>query len=158
VRRVDADRVWINVGFKSEGSVALAEWFDGRHGHPAPPRPGDEVEALLESLEGDDGSVSLSLRKAQRRRAFEGFVDAHAGNVPVVGFVTRRVKGGLLVDLGTDAFLPASEVDVRSPTDLSAYVGQSVECLVLDVDRARQRVTLSRRALLERRRERMRAE
>lgn len=158
VRRVVGDRVWIDIGFKSDGAVTLAEWYDGQHRPAVPPQPGDAVEVLLEGLEGHDGAIPLSIRKARRRRAFEAFAGTHHPGDPVAGTVTRRVKGGLLVDLGTDAFLPASEVDLCRPSDLGAFLGLSIECLVVGIDRERQRVALSRRAFLQQRRERLRAD
>ena len=134
VLRVTGDEVWLDVGYKSEGAVELREWFDEDAGQVVPPRPGDPVEVLLEAVEGEDGAVVLSYRKARRQREWDAFRAKHREGDVVSGPVTRKIKGGLLVNVGVGAFLPASQVDVRRPHDLGDYLGKSVECAILAID------------------------
>jgi len=143
--------VRLDVGFKSDGEVPLREWYDDAAGAVVPPRPGDVVELMLLSVDGADGAVVLSYRRAQRKAAWERFVAAHKDGDVVTARVYRRVPGGLAVGAdGVTAFLPASQVEMRRPPDLGVYVGRDVECVILKIDVARHNVVLSRRALLER--------
>jgi small subunit ribosomal protein S1 len=145
VVEVVGDQVVVDVGYKSEGLVRLSEWEDDE----APPRPGDEVEVLLEGMDDDTGEVVLSRHKARRIRAWDRFTAVHREGDVVAGKVTRKVKGGLLVDVGYTAFLPASQVDVRRPPDIADYLGREVRCLVLSIDEGRRNIVLSRRSLIE---------
>jgi small subunit ribosomal protein S1 len=155
VRKVTADHVWVDVGYKSEGAVALREWFDEGAGHVLTPRPGDEVEVLLEAVEDESGAVVLSYYKARRQKQWQQVVEKHKEGDVVSGVVARKIKGGLLVNIGVHAFLPASQVDVRRPQDIAAYVGQAVECKIAAIDAVRRNIVLSRRRLLEDRRDEM---
>src|SRR4051794_36584263 len=108
VIEVVGDQVIVDVGYKSEGLVSLNEWED-----EPPPQPGDAVEVLLEGMEDETGEIVLSRKKAHRMRAWEMVISKyHEGDV-VKGKVTRKIKGGLLVDIGVNVFLPASQVDIR---------------------------------------------
>ena len=127
VRRVTGDEVWVDVGFKSEGAVGLREWYDEGLGQVVPPRPGDEVQVLLEAVEDETGAVVLSYRKAQRQKAWEQLVARHQEGDAVSGTVTRNIKGGLLVNIGVSAFLPASQVDIRRQPDIADYIGKAIE-------------------------------
>ncbi len=139
----------IDVGHKSEGVVPLSEWGENE----AKPKPGDTVEVLLEGLEGDGGEVILSKRKAARVRAWERILrECKVGDL-VVGKVTRKIKGGLLVDIGVNVFLPASQVDVRRPGDVAEFIGQNIECKILKIDVDRRNIVVSRRKLIEEKRE-----
>ncbi|MHC5537815.1 30S ribosomal protein S1 [Singulisphaera rosea] len=145
VVEVIGDQVVVDVGYKSEGLVRLAEWGD----EEAAPSPGDEVEVLLEGMDDETGEVVLSRYKARRIRAWDRFTSQyHEGDV-VTGKVTRKIKGGLLVDVGYSAFLPASQVDIRRPPDIADYLGREVRCLVLSIDENRLNIVLSRRSLIE---------
>jgi small subunit ribosomal protein S1 len=157
VRRLSGDAVWVDVGYKSEGAIGLCEWYEEEVGRVLAPRPGDEVEVVLDRLEDDSGTVALSFRKAKRRRAWDEFFSRHGEGDVVEGKVTRQTRGGLLVDIGVSAFMPASQVDVRPPGDLGRHVGTAVECKIIRIDRERQSVVVSRRKLLEERRDQMRA-
>src|SRR6516164_6313122 len=115
VRKVTADEVWVDVGYKSEGAIDLREWFDEATGQLVPPQPGDEVEVLLEAVEDETGAIILSYRKAKRQKEWETVISKHKEGDVVSGLVTRKIKGGLLLNIGVNVFLPASQVDVRRP-------------------------------------------
>jgi small subunit ribosomal protein S1 len=151
VTGIVGDAVVVDVGYKSEGAIPIREWLGEGAPHPC---IGDRVEVLLERIEDEAGTVVLSYRKVKGLRDWEAFLAQHREGDVVSGTVKRRCKGGLLVDAGVLAFLPAGQVDTRRPHDLDAYVGQSVECQVVEIDRQRRNVVVSRRRLLEERRER----
>jgi small subunit ribosomal protein S1 len=152
VRRVTGDEVWIDVGYKSEGAVDLREWYDEDLGRLEAPQPGDQVEVLLEAVEDETGAVVLSYRKAKRQKQWRQVVEKYQKGDAVSGQVTRKIKGGLLVNIGVNVFLPASQVDLRRPADIGEYVGRTVECKILEIDEARHNILVSRRQLLEDRR------
>jgi len=141
---VVGDQVVVDVGYKSEGLVPLGEWEDEPH-----PQPGEAVEVLLEGMEDDTGEIVLSRKKAHRMRAWEMVISKyHEGDV-VKGRVTRKIKGGLLVDIGVNVFLPASQVDIRRPSDIADYIDQDIECMILKIDESRRNIVVSRRKLIE---------
>jgi small subunit ribosomal protein S1 len=139
--------VVVEVGLKSEGTVDIGEFDD-----PQSIQVGQEVEVLLEEVESDSGLVVLSKRKADRIRGWERVLQKNKEGDIVQGMVTRKIKGGLLVDIGVPAFLPASQVDIRRPADIGEYVGQIVEAKVLKIDQERRNIVVSRRKLIEERR------
>ncbi len=145
VVEIVGDQVVVDVGYKSEGLVSLSEWEDGE----PPPSPGDEIEVLLEGMDDDTGEVVLSRRKAHRMRAWERVTSKHREGDVVTGKVTRKIKGGLLVDIGINAFLPASQVDIRRPPDIADYLDREVRCIILSIDEERRNIVLSRRSLIE---------
>jgi small subunit ribosomal protein S1 len=149
VRKVSGDEVWIDVGYKSEGAIELREWYDEGTGTVVPPKPGDEVEVLLEAVEDDTGAIILSYRKAKRQKEWEQFLGQHKEGDIVSGPVTRKIKGGLLVNIGVNVFLPASQVDTRRPTDIGEYIGKTLECKILIIDEERHNIVVSRRKLIE---------
>jgi len=149
VRKVTSDAVWVDVGYKSEGAIELREWFDEGTGQLAPPKPGDEVEVLLEAVEDETGGVVLSYRKAKRQKEWETVIAKHKEGDVVAGAVTRKIKGGLLVNIGVNVFLPASQVDIRRPPDIADYIGKTIECKILKIDEARRNIVVSRRKLIE---------
>jgi small subunit ribosomal protein S1 len=141
------DHAVVEVGLKSEGMVQLTEFDD-----PSLVKVGDEVEVLLEEVESEGDLVVLSKRKADRIRGWE-FILAHkAEGDEVTGRVTRKIKGGLLVDIGVPAFLPASQVDIRRPGDIAEFIGQEITAKILKIDEARRNIVVSRRKLIEERR------
>ena len=141
---VVGDQVVVDVGYKSEGLVPLGEWED-----EPPPQPGEAVEVLLEGMEDETGEIVLSRKKAHRMRAWEMVISKyHEGDV-VKGRVTRKIKGGLLVDIGVNVFLPASQVDIRRPSDIADYIDQDIECMILKIDESRRNIVVSRRKLIE---------
>ena len=144
VVEVVGDQVVVDVGYKSEGLVSLNEWED-----EPPPKAGDNVEVLLEGMEDETGEIVLSRKKAHRMRAWEMVSSRyHEGDV-VKGKVTRKIKGGLLVDIGVNVFLPASQVDIRRPSDIADYIDQEIECMILKIDESRRNIVVSRRKLIE---------
>ena len=154
--RIDDDIVLVDVGFKSEGSIPRNEWEEDEE----EPAIGQTFQVLIEDLEdefgrADDphGMVSLSKRKAEKIIAWQEMMKTvHEGQV-VTGTVTRKIKGGLLVDIGVNVFLPASQVDIRRPSDIGDYIGRVVQCEVLKIDEARRNIVVSRRSLIEKQRE-----
>jgi small subunit ribosomal protein S1 len=144
VVEVVGDQVVVDVGYKSEGLVSLNEWED-----EPPPKAGESVEVLLEGMEDETGEIVLSRKKAHRMRAWEMVISRyHEGDV-VKGKVTRKIKGGLLVDIGVNVFLPASQVDIRRPSDIADYIDQEIECMILKIDESRRNIVVSRRKLIE---------
>ncbi len=156
ILRIDDDHVLVDVGFKSEGSIPLHEWDEDEE----QPQVGDIVKVLIEDVEDENGMtddphglVSLSKRKAAKILVWQEMMKTvHEGQV-VTGTVTRKIKGGLLVDIGVNVFLPASQVDIRRPADIGDYIGRAVQCEVLKIDEARRNIVVSRRSLIEKQRE-----
>jgi len=146
VRVVGSDAI-IDVGFKSEGSVPLEE-FEG-----AKVEVGQQVDVLLEAVEDETGLVILSKRKADRIKGWERVLTQYKEGDVVKGRVSRKIKGGLLVDIGVPVFLPASQVDIRRPADVSHYIGQEISCKILKIDADRRNIVVSRRRLIEEERE-----
>jgi small subunit ribosomal protein S1 len=144
VVRVEGDEVLIDIGYKSEGIVPLDEW---EHGAPLP-QPGDKVAVLLEEIEDEFGLILLSKRKADRIRQWEAIVSTKKEGDVIKGMVQRKIKGGLLVNIGVNVFLPASQVDIRRPPDIGDYIGREIECLILKIDESRRNIVVSRRRLI----------
>jgi small subunit ribosomal protein S1 len=153
VLRVDDEFVLVDVGYKSEGQIARNEWDENEE----PPQIGDtlkvlieEVEGVQEQLEEPRGMIALSKRKARKIEDWMKVMETVHENDVVTGVVTRKIKGGLLVDVsGVNVFLPASQVDIRRPADIGDYVGRTIQCIVLKIDEARRNIVVSRRALIE---------
>jgi small subunit ribosomal protein S1 len=157
VRKVAGEQVWVDVGYKSEGAIELREWFDEGLGQIVPPKPGDEVEVLVEAMEDDSGTILLSYYKARRRKAWEQFIAQHREGDIVAGPVVRKIKGGLLVGIGVNAFLPASQVDTRRTPDLGALLGKTLEYKIVIIDEERHNIVVSRRRLIEDQRQELKA-
>jgi small subunit ribosomal protein S1 len=155
VINVVGDDVWIDVGYKSEGVIPLSEWYDEGLDKVVPPKSGDEVQVLLDAVEDELGAIVLSYRKAKRQKEWELVIEKHKEGDVVSGAVTRKIKGGLLVNIGVNVFLPASQVDIRRPPDIADYIGKTIECKILKIDEARRNIVVSRRKLLEDQREEM---
>ncbi|MFP6765684.1 MAG: 30S ribosomal protein S1, partial [Planctomycetaceae bacterium] len=151
VIRIEGDDVLIDVGYKSEGVVPLEEWNDV----PAPPEAGAEVEVLLEEFEDQYGLLLLSKRKADRIREWNKIISTHGEGDVVTGKVMRKIKGGLLVNIGVNVFLPASQVDIRRPHDIGVFIEQDIECVILKIDEARRNIVVSRRKLIEDKRQKL---
>ena len=141
------DDFLVDVGLKSEGILDKHEFDD-----PKDVEIGDTVEVLLEDVDGDDGTVQVSKRKADRIRGWEKLITEKGEGDVVDGKVMRKIKGGLLVDIGVPVFLPASQVDVRRPQDIGIYIGQTIESQILKIDTERRNIVISRRKLIEDRR------
>jgi small subunit ribosomal protein S1 len=153
ILRVDEEFVLVDVGYKSEGLIPRNEWDE----HEPPPEPGMKIRVLIEDVEdalglGEEtrGMINLSKRKARKIEDWENVMKSVHENDVVTGNVTRKIKGGLLVDIsGVNVFLPASQVDIRRPADIGDYVGREIKCIVLKIDEARRNIVVSRRALIE---------
>ncbi len=152
ILRVDSEYVLVDVGYKSEGQISLSEWEE----EDDEPAEGQTVDVLIEEVEGTSGPnsgfqgmITLSKRKAKRIREWEKVMSTVAEGDVVTGIVGRKIKGGLLVDIGVNVFLPASQVDIRRPADIGDYIGKPIECKVLKIDEARRNIVVSRRSLIE---------
>jgi small subunit ribosomal protein S1 len=155
VVNVTDGEVIVDVGYKSEGIIDLQEWYDEGLDKVVPPKPGDQIDVLLDAVEDEMGSIVLSYRKARRQKEWEDVIAKHKEGDEVKGTVTRKIKGGLLVNIGVNVFLPASQVDIRRPPDIADYIGKEIECKILKIDEARRNIVVSRRKLLEDQREQM---
>ena len=151
VLRVEGDLVLVDVGYKCEGTIPLNEWGEDEE----PPQAGQTVKVLIQEIEDatagqmESSLISLSKRQAARIEAWLKVMETvHVGDV-VTGPVTRKIKGGLLVDIGVHAFLPASQLDVRRTPEIGDFIGRTIQCMVLQIDEARHNIIVSRRALIE---------
>src|SRR5438045_4362551 len=150
VVRVDKDEVLVDIGYKSEGVIPVAELSIRRSVNPADEVSlGDEIDALVMTKEDADGRLILSKKRARFEIAWKAIESAHEKGEPVNGRVIEVVKGGLILDLGVRGFLPASLVDIRRVQDLDEFLGQELRCKVIELNRSRNNVVLSRRAVLE---------
>jgi small subunit ribosomal protein S1 len=149
VVNIVGDDVVIDVGYKSEGIIPRGEWYDEGLDRIIEPHVGDEIQVLLDSVEDEGGAIVLSYRKAKRQKEWEDVIAKHKEGDVVSGLVTRKIKGGLLVNIGVNVFLPASQVDIRRPPDIGDYINRSIECKILKIDEARRNIVVSRRKLLE---------
>ncbi len=151
VLRIDDDFVLVDVGYKSEGIIPRNEWEEGDQ----VPEIGEKIRVLVEDTEDvqgrhdDRGMIVLSKRKAEKIEKWLKVMETVHENDVVSGQVTRKIKGGLLVDIGVNVFLPASQVDIRRPHDIGEYIGKEIKCLVLKIDEARRNIVVSRRSLIE---------
>jgi small subunit ribosomal protein S1 len=149
VLRVTDKVVILDVGFKSEGSVARDEFKD-----PESLKEGDEVEVYLENLEDEDGIVVLSKKKADFLRVWEKIREAYENETPVPGVLTRKIKGGVTVDLmGVDAFLPGSQIALRRVPNIEDLLGETYDFKIIKLNKRRRNIVVSRRVLLEAERE-----
>jgi len=149
ILRVTDKVVILDVGFKSEGSVARDEFKD-----PDSLQVGDEVEVYLENLEDEDGIVVLSKKKADFLRVWEKIREAYESGDPVPGVLTRKIKGGVTVDLmGVDAFLPGSQIALRRVPNIEDLLGQTYDFKIIKLNKRRRNIVVSRRVLLEAERE-----
>jgi small subunit ribosomal protein S1 len=150
VVKVDADEVLLDIGFKSEGVIPSRELSIK---HDIDPNEvvavGDVIEALVLQKEDKEGRLILSKKRAQYERAWGKIEEIYANDSTVTGTVIEVVKGGLILDIGLRGFLPASLVEMRRVRDLHPYVGKELECKVIELDKNRNNVVLSRRKFLE---------
>jgi small subunit ribosomal protein S1 len=157
VVRVDKDEVLVDIGYKSEGVIPVAELSIRRSVNPADEvGVGEEVDALVLTKEDAEGRLILSKKRARFELAWKQIEDAAETGRAVTGKVIEVVKGGLILDLGVRGFLPASLVDIRRVQDLDEFLGQELQCKVIELNRTRNNVVLSRRAVLEDERKEMR--
>ncbi len=143
VSRIGND-VIVEVGLKSEGIVDASE-FDSSDEI----EQGKEIEVLLEDTDSESGLILLNKRKADLMRGWQTILDTKKEGDVVKGKVIRRIKGGLLVDIGVPVFLPASQVDIRKPGDISRFISKEVDCKILKIDVEGRNIVISRRKLIE---------
>ncbi|HEY8866109.1 MAG TPA: 30S ribosomal protein S1, partial [Solirubrobacteraceae bacterium] len=157
VVRIDADEVLVDIGYKSEGVIPSNELSIRKSVDPSDEvQLGEEVDALVLTKEDQDGRLILSKKRARFEKAWKRIEAAAESGEPVIGLVIEVVKGGLIIDLGVRGFLPASLVDIRRVPHLDEYMGQKIECKVIELNRSRNNVVLSRRAVLEEERKEVR--
>src|SRR6187455_1082782 len=147
---IHGDDVVVEIGLKSEGVLSLSKEWDPDQ--TADVEVGDDIEVLLEQVESENGLVVISKRKADRMIGWKNIIERKKEGDPVSGKVTRKIKGGLLVDIGVPVFLPASQVDIRRPADIGEYIGRTIDAEILKIDLERRNIVISRRKLLEKQR------
>jgi len=144
--------VLVDIGYKSEGVIPVSEFDDIDH-----VEVGDEVEVLLERLENEDGMVVLSKEKAAHKQNWDKIVKVFQGDGLIKGKVKAVVKGGLTVNIGVEAFLPGSQIDIVPPKDLQQFVGNTYDFKIVKINDERKNVVLSRREIIEQERAEKRA-
>jgi small subunit ribosomal protein S1 len=157
VVRIDKDEVLVDIGYKAEGVIPSNELSIRKSVNPAEEvELGEEVDALVLTKEDAEGRLILSKKRARFEKAWRRIEVAADSGEPVEGSVIEVVKGGLILDLGVRGFLPASLVDIRRVHNLDEFMGQTLECKVIELNRSRNNVVLSRRAVLEEERKEVR--
>ena len=157
VVRIDKDEVLVDIGYKSEGVIPSHELSIRKSVDPAEEvEIGEAVDALVLTKEDAEGRLILSKKRARFEKAWRRIEAAAESGEPVEGSVIEVVKGGLILDLGVRGFLPASLVDIRRVHNLDEFMGQTLECKVIELNRSRNNVVLSRRAVLEEERKEVR--
>src|SRR5262245_64574895 len=157
VVRIDKDEVLVDIGYKSEGVIPSNELSIRRSVDPSDEVSlGEQVDALVLTKEDQEGRLVLSKKRARFEKAWRKIERAAETGEPIEGVVIEVVKGGLILDLGVRGFLPASLVDIRRVHNLDEFKGQTLECRVIELNRSRNNVVLSRRAVLEEERKEVR--
>jgi small subunit ribosomal protein S1 len=157
VVRIDKDEVLVDIGYKSEGVIPANELSIRKSVDPAEEvHLGEEVDAIVMTKEDQDGRLIMSKKRARFEKAWRRIETAAESGEPVEGTVIEVVKGGLIIDLGVRGFLPASLVDIRRVPNLDEYMGTKIETKVIELNRSRNNVVLSRRAVLEEERKEVR--
>jgi len=157
VVRIDKDEVLVDIGYKSEGVIPSNELSIRKSVDPsAEVELGEQVDALVLTKEDQEGRLILSKKRARFEKAWRRIEGAAESGEPVTGTVIEVVKGGLILDLGVRGFLPASLVDIRRVQNLDEFMGTQLECRVIELNRSRNNVVLSRRAVLEEERKEVR--
>ncbi len=157
VVRIDKDEVLVDIGYKSEGVIPSNELSIRKSVDPSEEvELGEEVDALVLTKEDQEGRLILSKKRARFEKAWRRIEAAAESGEPVEGTVIEVVKGGLILDLGVRGFLPASLVDIRRVHNLDEFMSQKLECKVIELNRSRNNVVLSRRAVLEEERKEVR--
>jgi small subunit ribosomal protein S1 len=157
VVRIDKDEVLVDIGYKSEGVIPSTELSIRKSVDPSEEvELGEELDALVLTKEDAEGRLVLSKKRARFEKAWRRIEAAAESGEPVEGSVIEVVKGGLILDLGVRGFLPASLVDIRRVHNLDEFLGQTLECKVIELNRSRNNVVLSRRAVLEEERKEVR--
>ncbi len=150
---IDDKEVLVDVGFKSEGVIALSEFSD-----PGALNVGDTIDVFLEKMENQDGLVVLSKQRADFVRVWDRVKEAHDNAQIVDGKLVRKIKGGVVVDLyGVEAFLPGSQIALRQVQNVDALLGQTVQVRIIKLNKRRRNIVVSRRAVLEEERDRLKS-
>lgn len=137
---VTKKEIVVDVGYKSEGAIQIEEFYD-----PSTIKVGDEIEVLIESMENEEGMVVLSKRKAERMQVWEKIITEHKEGDMISGRVTKKVKGGLMVDIGVEAFLPASQVFQKGFGNLNQLIGQTLNFIIVKINKPRKNIVVSRK-------------
>ncbi|MCL2844807.1 MAG: 30S ribosomal protein S1 [Chitinivibrionia bacterium] len=154
ILQINDKDVYVGIGYKSDGAVSTAEFRNLED-----LKVGDDIEVYVEKLEDSDGNLVLSKSRADFLRVWDRINEAHDNKEIVQGKLTKRVKGGIAVDLfGVDAFLPGSQIDLRQIPDLDSILGKTFDLRVIKVNKTRRNIVVSRRALLEEERDKQRGE
>jgi small subunit ribosomal protein S1 len=156
VMAVDSEYVTVDIGYKSEGQIPISQFRD-KDGNVGV-QVGDEIDVLLERKEVDDSLITLSKEKADKLKAWRSVSKAFREGEIVDGTITSRIKGGLIVDIGINAFLPGSQVDIRPVRNLDKFIGRRFKFKVIKFNKRRSNIVLSRRVLLEEERKTLRGE
>lgn len=135
--------VVVDIGFKSEGMISLEEFHD-----PGSLKVGDEIDVLLESIEDDDGMVVISKKKAEKILGWENIINNYNEGDTIKGLAVRKVKGGLMVDIGVEAFLPASQSSLRGPINLNTLMNQPLDYKIIKINKPRKNIVVSRKEVL----------
>lgn len=144
VIRITDKEVVVDIGFKSEGLIPVEEFGNNV------PELGDEIEIYVDKIEDRKGQLILSKKKADFLRAWERLKEVHDSDGIIEGYIVKRIKGGMVVDLGgVEGFLPGSQIDVRPVTDFDAYVGKNMELKIVKLNEARKNIVVSRKEILE---------
>ncbi|MBK9975453.1 MAG: 30S ribosomal protein S1 [Planctomycetes bacterium] len=151
VVHVGKDQITIDLGAKTVGVIHNRE-FESEADRP---KVGQEITVFIEEIENQDGLIGLSKRKADRKINWQRVIENHKEGDTVHGKVTKKIKGGLLIDIGVPAFLPASQVSIRRSRDVNEFIGEELECEIIKIDTARENIVVSARKLQERNRERL---
>jgi len=154
ILQINDKDVYVGIGYKSDGAVSTGEFRNLEE-----LKVGDDIEVYVEKLEDSDGNLVLSKSRADFLRVWDRINEAHDNRETVQGRLTKRVKGGIAVDLfGVDAFLPGSQIDLRQIPDLDSILGNTYDLRVIKVNKTRRNIVVSRRALLEEERDKLRSE
>ncbi|MFC1542069.1 30S ribosomal protein S1 [Candidatus Latescibacterota bacterium] len=146
------DSVIVDIGFKSEGEIPISEFGDNPEINE-----GDTVEIFLDDFENQEGQLVLSKQKADFMKVWDKIKEIHDKGEKVEGRLVRRIKGGIVVDLmGVDAFLPGSQIDIRQVKNFDQYIGENCELMIIKINKLRRNIVVSRRAVIEEEREKMR--
>ena len=145
--QVDKEYVLVDIGYKSEGQISIQEFIDSEGNLAA--KVGDKVEVLLERREDAEGTIRLSKEKAAKIKVWDLIKDIYENDGTIQGTIISRVRGGLSVDIGLQAFLPGSQVDLRPIRDMDSLVGQEYDFKIVKYNKRRGNIVLSRRAILE---------
>jgi small subunit ribosomal protein S1 len=148
ITEVRQNEVIVDIGGKSEGSISASEFFD-----IGELSIGEEIEVFLEKLEDKDGNPILSFDKAEQKKNWENILSKCEEGTIIPGRVKSKVKGGLIVSIGVDAFLPASQIDIQPPKNLDQYLSQTYDFKILKINTERRNIVISRRELIEEQRQ-----